>query len=69
MMITVSLTVATFTLLIMLVRRRSVKGERFQQTISDELLRKAKLTELERLRTEGRISEEAYRRIKEELES
>jgi uncharacterized membrane protein len=53
----------------MLVRRRSVKGERFQQTISDELLRKAKLTELERLRTEGRISEEAYRRIKEELES
>jgi uncharacterized membrane protein len=69
MTITVSLSVATFTLLVMLVSRRAVKGERFQQTISDELLRKAKLTELERLRTEGRISEEAYRRIREELES
>jgi hypothetical protein len=34
----------------------------------DELLRKAKLMELERLKEEGKISEEAYKKIREELE-
>jgi hypothetical protein len=51
-----------------LVRRKPVKRQSLQQTISSELLKKAKLAELERLRLDGRISEETYKRIKEELE-
>jgi uncharacterized membrane protein len=68
MMITVSLTAVTFTLLAVLVRRKPVKRQSLQQTISSELLKKAKLAELERLRLDGRISEETYKRIKEEIE-
>jgi hypothetical protein len=37
-------------------------------TVTDELLQKAKLIELEKLKAEGKISEEAYKRIREELE-
>jgi len=37
--------------------------------VTDELLQKAKLIELERLKAMGKISEEAYKRIREELES
>jgi hypothetical protein len=48
-------------------RRRTIEGERFQQAVSGELLRKAKLAELEKLRALGKISEEAYRRMREEL--
>jgi uncharacterized membrane protein len=68
MMITVSLTAVTFTLLAVLVRRKPIKRQSLQQTISSELLKKAKLAELERLRLDGRISEETYKRIKEELD-
>jgi len=48
-------------------RGRTVKGKRLQQTLSDELLRKKKLAELERLGHEEK-SEETYRRVREELE-
>jgi uncharacterized membrane protein len=54
-------------LLVGLMRRRTIEGERFQQAVSGELLRKAKLAELEKLRALGKISEEAYRRMREEL--
>jgi hypothetical protein len=37
-------------------------------TIADELLKKAKLKELERLKSLGKISEEAYRMLKKEIE-
>ncbi len=36
-------------------------------TIADELLKMAKLKELERLKASGKISEDAYREIKKEL--
>jgi uncharacterized membrane protein len=70
-MFTVGLTAAlTLVLIIMLVRRRAIARtrERFQHAVSDELLRRAKLVELERLRIQGKISEEAYRRLREEYE-
>jgi cytochrome c-type biogenesis protein CcmI len=54
-------------LLVGLMRRRTIEGERFQQAVSGELLRKTKLAELEKLRALGKISEEAYRRMREEL--
>lgn len=68
MLIIASLTAVIFTLLVVLVRIKPVKRQSLQQTISSEVLKKAKLVELERLRLEGRISEEVYKRIKEELE-
>jgi len=37
-------------------------------TVTDELIQRAKLIELEKLKAEGKISEEAYKRIREELE-
>ena len=37
-------------------------------TIADELLKKAKLKELEKLKAAGKISEEAYRELRNEIE-
>ena len=37
-------------------------------TIADELLKRAKLKELERLKASGKISEEAYRELRKEIE-
>lgn len=37
-------------------------------TIADELLKKAKLKELEKLKATGKISEEAYRELRNEIE-
>jgi hypothetical protein len=37
-------------------------------TIADELLKKAKLKELEKLKASGKISEEAYRELRKEIE-
>ena len=39
-----------------------------RHALSEELLRKAKLVELDRLKAEGRISEEAYKILREEYE-
>jgi uncharacterized membrane protein len=36
--------------------------------IADEILKKAKLKELERLKAAGKISEEAYRELRNEIE-
>jgi len=44
------------------------KPSHVSPTVTDELLQKAKLIELERLKAMGKISEEAYKRIREELE-
>lgn len=59
-----------FLLYLILVRKRRtvMKESSPAKTLTDELLRKAKLIELDRLRAEGRISEEAYRRLREEYE-
>jgi hypothetical protein len=37
-------------------------------TVADELLKKAKLKELEKLKASGKISEEAYRELRKEIE-
>jgi hypothetical protein len=46
----------------------TVEKPSYTSHIVDELLRKAKLMELERLKEEGKISEKAYKKIREELE-
>jgi hypothetical protein len=74
---TVSIAALIFSALILVVsltilRRRKTFMKEYHHTpsnISDELLRRTKLMELERLKAEGKISEEAYRRLREEFES
>jgi uncharacterized membrane protein len=70
MTLTISIPVLIFLLYLILVRKRRtvMKDSSPAKTLTDDLLRKAKLIELDRLRAEGRISEEAYRRLREEYE-
>jgi hypothetical protein len=73
---TVSIAALIFSALILVVsltilRRRKTFMKEYHHTpsnVSDELLRRTKLMELERLRAEGKISEEAYNRLREEFE-
>ena len=74
---TVSIAALIFSALILVVsltilRRRKTFMKEYHHTpsnLSGELLRRTKLMELERLKAEGKISEEAYRRLREEFES
>jgi len=70
MTLTISIPILIFLLYLILVRKRRtvMKESSPAKTLTDDLLRKAKLIELDRLRAEGRISEEAYRRLREEYE-
>jgi uncharacterized membrane protein len=70
MTLTISIPILIFLLYLILVRKRRtvMKDSSPAKTLTDDLLRKAKLIELDRLRAEGRISEEAYRRLREEYE-